>query len=117
MAITINPTNINPNVGDVYAMRYKTEMAKLEPWMKARTQAIKDIGDVAKIAFMGKWGAASDAVNPYDQFDMDDGTIDEYDTNMVSSGIDPKLFNAMNRYNEATSNYRSMFGNEDLWGD
>lgn len=120
MAIHINPTNINPNVGNTFEAGYKARMAEKQPWIDARNKSLKDIAEAAKLglaAYMMGNGGGVDVGDTVSYYGIDNGELDETDFDLFNSGIDPKLFNDMNRYNTATTNYRSMFDGNDIWGD
>ena len=119
MAIHINPTKIDPKVGNSFEAVYKARMAQEQPWIDQRNKNLKDISEVAKLAlaaYLNGTGGEPDAGDSADYFSVDKGEVDETDMDLFNGGLDPKLFNAMNRYNKATANYRSMF-DDTTFGD
>ena len=90
MAIHINPTNINPNVGNTFEAGYKARMAEKQPWIDARNNILKDIGEVAKL------GLAS-YLNTPDSFD--DNYWSEMDDLDNIEAADNSIYG-----------YRSLFG-------
>lgn len=112
MAIHINPTKINPKIGNSFEAVYKARMAQEQPWIDQRNKNLKDLSEVAKLglaAYLNGVDGEVDVGKSTDYFSVDNGEADETDMDLFNGGLDPKLFNAMNRYNKATANYRSMF--------
>ena len=119
MAIHINPTKIDPKVGNSFAAVYKARMAQEQPWIDQRNKNLKDLSEVAKLglaAYLNGTGDEPDVGDSTDYFSVDKDEVDETDMDLFNGGLDPKLFNAMNRYNKATANYRSMF-DDTIFGD
>jgi len=125
MAININPTNINPNIGDAYAMAYRSRMNYNKPHADLYKNILKDAGDFFKFYYLN-----DDRLNK----DSDDEVLDvneqlgrteaitkpvveETDVRLINSGLDPKLYNQMNRAKEIDEEAMNLFNSTKKYRD
>ena len=126
MAININPTNINPNVGDAYALAYRARMDVRKPYQEMRKNILNNLGDFAKAYFLNA-EEPSEASDNDEVLDVNEQlgrseaitkpVVEETDVRLINTGLDPKLYNQMNRAKEIDEEAMNLFNSTKKYRD